>query len=265
MTVPPEKLGSNWMAQLARRNRVNRFRDNPLGRLPAPLPYHFLMGFDEQRIETEGIPKVWTKATAGLGETDGYPVYLDGTLRRRGWWYYYLAALAYKVPEGTWLVVLTSFVALFAIRRGRTAWFDEFAVLVYPALVLFAMTALTDINLGLRYVLSTFPFVFVAAGKFVPWIESLRGQWRRVMSVGLIAALGLTAAQTILIHPHYLASFNWISGGPDQGSEHLIDSNLDWGQDLIGLRRWVAENRPNQRVGLAYFGQINPNIFLLRR
>jgi hypothetical protein len=70
--------------------------------------------------------------------------------------------------------------------------------------------------------------------------------------------------QTALVHPHYLASFNWLSGGPDRGSGHLIDSNLDWGQDLVGLRRWVAENRPGQRVGLAYFGQINPNIFLMR-
>jgi hypothetical protein len=81
---------------------------------------------------------------------------------------------------------------------------------------------------------------------------------------GLVLAIGLTAAQTVLVHPHYLASFNWLAGGPDRGSEHLIDSNLDWGQDLVGLERWMAENRPGRRVGLAYFGQINPSIFLLR-
>ena len=265
VTVPPDQLGPNWLAQLARQNRVNRFRDTPLGRVPAPLPYHFLMGFDDQRIETEGIPLIWADTDAKPGETGGYPVYLDGTLRYRGWWYYYLACLAYKVPEGTWLVVIAATVALFATRRPRSAWFDEFAVLAYPAIVLFTMTALTDINLGLRYVLSIFPFAFVAAGKVVPWAGSLRGRWRKVVIGGLAASLGMTAAQTILIHPHYLASFNWASGGPDRGSEHLIDSNLDWGQDLVTLRRWVAEHRSGQRVGLAYFGQINPNIFLLRK
>jgi hypothetical protein len=138
-------------------------------------------------------------------------------------------------------------------------------VLGYPVIVLFAMTALTDINLGLRYVLAVFPFVFVAAGKVVPWIDSFRGRWRVGLIGGLLVSLGMTAAQTALVHPHYLASFNWLSGGPDRGSEHLIDSNLDWGQDLVALRRWMAENRPGERVGLAYFGQINPNIFALRK
>ena len=37
------------------------------------------------------------------------------------------------------------------------------------------MSFLTDINLGLRYVLSIAPYVFIAAGKVVPWVEGLRG------------------------------------------------------------------------------------------
>ena len=58
---------------------------------PPPLPSHFLRGFDDQRIETEGVPKIWFKADANPGETVGYSVYLDGVLRDNGWWYYYLA------------------------------------------------------------------------------------------------------------------------------------------------------------------------------
>ncbi len=264
VTIPPELLGDRWLGEVTKRNRVNRFQGTWLERVPAPLPYYFLMGFDTQRVDTEGIPLIWARENAKSGETNGYPVYLDGKLQSHGWWYYYVATLAYKVPEGTWLIVLASCVPLFTTRRSRAAWFDEFAVLGFPAIVLFAMTALTDINLGLRYIMPIFPFVFVAAGKVVPWAWSLGGRWRGAIRVGLIASLGLTAAQTALVHPHYLASFNWIAGGPDRGSEHLIDSNLDWGQDLVALRRWVAEHRPGRRVGLAYFGQINPNIFALR-
>ena len=44
----------------------------------------------------------------------------------------------------------------------------------------------------------------------------------------------------------------------------LIDSNLDWGQDLVGLQKWWKEKIPGQPIGLAYFGQINPSIFKLR-
>ena len=68
----------------------------------------------------------------------------------------------------------------------------------------------------------------------------------------------------MLIHPHYLAYFNWASGGPDRVPARLIDSNLDWGQDLVGLQKWWKETIPDQPIGLAYFGQINPSIFALR-
>jgi len=44
----------------------------------------------------------------------------------------------------------------------------------------------------------------------------------------------------------------------------LIDSNLDWGQDLVALQRWWKEEIPGQPLGLAYFGQINPSIFPMR-
>jgi len=162
------------------------------------------------------------------------------------------------------LLIVVSLFVLIATRRDRAGWFDEFAVLAFPAVVLFAMSALTDINLGLRYVLPVFPFLFIATGKVVPWSGSLSARFRRPVVALTIAAMGLTTLQTALIHPSYIASFNWISGGADRGSDHLIDSNLDWGQDLVTLKRWLAAHRPGQAVGFAYFGQINPNIFLLR-
>jgi hypothetical protein len=77
-------------------------------------------------------------------------------------------------------------------------------------------------------------------------------------------ALAHAIAATIWVHPHYLAYFNWVSGGPDRIPARLIDSNLDWGQDLVALQKWWQKNIPGQPIGLAYFGQINPSIFALR-
>ena len=78
------------------------------------------------------------------------------------------------------------------------------------------------------------------------------------------ACLGATALASASIHPHYLAYFNAASGGPGRGSGHLIDSNLDWGQDLVGLRDWARVHAPGERVHLAYFGQVNPELLNLR-
>jgi hypothetical protein len=114
-------------------------------------------------------------------------------------------------------------------------------------------------------VLPIFPYLFISAGKLVPWSVGMGDRLRRWLAEGLVGAcLGATIVATLTISPHYLAYFNWVSGGPAHGSEHLIDSNLDWGQDLVGLRRWLARNAPGERVGLAYFGQIDPTIFAWR-
>ena len=84
------------------------------------------------------------------------------------------------------------------------------------------------------------------------------------MTALVVGALGSTITASVWIHPHYLAYFNWASGGPDRAPARLIDSNLDWGQDLVGLQKWWKETIPDQPIGLAYFGQINPSIFKLR-
>ncbi len=268
--------------------RINRFRGTWLGRIPAPLPEHYLLGLDEQKLEAEGIPSRFSSATqldrmarasnqpatrvrdelrvpeASDEKKDAYPVYLNGELRRTGWWYYFLLALVYKVPEGTWLLVLLSLAVLLTVMRSRSEWADEIALGTVPLAILISMSLLTDINIGLRYVLPIAPYVFIAAGKVVPWSMSLSGRWRPVLGSLVVGSLGLTFVASMAIRPHYLTYFNWASGGPDRVPARLIDSNLDWGQDLVGLQRWWKENIPDQPIGLAYFGQINPSIFTMR-
>lgn len=244
--------------------RVNRFRGTPLGAIPAPLPEQFLIGFDLQKLDAEGVPLKFFDPAAPDDEWTGYPVYLDGEIRQQGWWYYYLAAAAYKVPEGTWVIGLWALGLLVLSRRGRAPWPDEIAVSVVPLVVLLAMTFGTDINLGLRYILPAFPYLFVASGKVAPWVAGLAGRQRAVGAGVVGVCLAANLASVAAIHPHYLAYFNRVSGGPGNGSRHLIDSNLDWGQDLVNLRDWVRDNAPGERVGLAYFGQVNPNLLRLR-
>jgi hypothetical protein len=170
------------------------------------------------------------------------------------------------VPEGTIVLVVLSLAVLATSPRSRAPWFDEWVVLTVPCVVLVVMSLFTNINLGLRYVLPIFPYLFISTGKLIPWASGLgvpaaRRAAGAVIGLAIVGTFGAAAT----IHPHYLAYFNAISGGPDRGSEHLIDSNLDWGQDLVGLRRWVREHAPNEKIGLAYFGQINPKIFEARR
>jgi hypothetical protein len=244
--------------------RVNRFKGTPLEAVPVPLPREYVLGFDDQKFEAEGVPLRAYNRSAPAGAVSGYPVYLDGELRDGSWWDYYLRALLYKLPEGTWALLLLSLAAGIASPRARCSRADEVAILGLPAVILVAMSGFTNIAIGLRYVLPILPFLYVSAGRLVPWAAGMPGSRRRIASTVIGVSFIATAAASLLVFPHYLAYFNWLSGGPRNGSRHLIDSNLDWGQDLVGLRRWLETHAPGERVGIAYFGQINPTIFNLR-
>ena len=72
--------------------------------------------------------------------------------------------------------------------------------------------------------------------------------------------LALYVGQALAAWPHYLAYFNLASGGPAQGYRWLVDSNLDWGQDLPGLRRYLDEHtEPGRPHYLSYFGSADSN------
>ena len=61
---------------------------------------------------------------------------------------------------------------------------------------------------------------------------------------------------------------NQIAGGPSSAYRHLVDSSLDWGQDLPALKRWLDQNKrtttATEKTYLAYFGSGNPEYYGIR-
>mgnify|MGYP001157913252 CR=1 FL=1 len=141
----------------------------------------------------------------------------------------------------------------------------DLAALLIPAAGYFAIALTTDINLGYRHLLPVLPFLYVLIGVVVAQAASGRvgqGTGRKVLVARLAPLLLLLwlAAATVWIHPHFLSFFNVIAGGPDNGWRALVDSNIDWGQDLARLRTWLDENDV-ERVWLSYFGEARPEYY----
>ncbi|MCI0739270.1 MAG: hypothetical protein L0Y72_09525 [Gemmataceae bacterium] len=63
---------------------------------------------------------------------------------------------------------------------------------------------------------------------------------------------------SLYYYPHSLSYFNEIAGGPENGAEHLVDSNLDWGQDLFFLKKWYDAHPEARPFYLIYFGKFDP-------
>lgn len=173
----------------------------------------------------------------------GNDAFLLGKYSNQGWWYYFPVAVALKTPLP---VLLLIGIAIFQIRKTQLLTTGFWLV---PALVVFFFGALTTINIGGRYVFPAYPFLFLAAGNSLD--RCLRG--KKIFKFIGVVLMGWYLLANARIYPHYLSYFNELAGGPEKGIYRLSDSNLDWGQDLIGLREYL-ERRGIKDVYLSYFG-----------
>ncbi len=55
----------------------------------------------------------------------------------------------------------------------------------------------------------------------------------------MVALVCASALETVSVYPHFTAFFNQAAGGPAQGANYLVDSSLDWGQDLKKLKTYM--------------------------
>lgn len=189
--------------------------------------------------------------------SSGHSAYLLGEFSTQGWWYYFPVAFLSKTPLPT-LVLLAW--ALLGLGRDRDRCWQTGLLLAPPAVLFGAFVLAEGKDIGLRYILPVYPFLFITCGAVAAGAWSSLPRWRRHAVIGLVAAAALTTAR---IHPHHLAFFNEAVGGPAAGRHILVDSNLDWGQDLKGLKLFM-DDRGIERIKLSYFGAADPALYDLQ-
>lgn len=207
---------------------------------PLPAPYYW-----EQLWRTVFVLTGDPKLDFLLGEAGG------------GWWYYFLVAAAVKTPLP--LLILGN-VGLARLLRSPLAPRRD-VLWIMPLLVL--LLALTGVlTIGYRHLLPALPFLMVAAGAVTTW-HMPQGGWQRLGSFGLAALMGWSVVNAVRFFPHHEAYFNELAGPWPRWSSILVDSNLDWGQDLPSLAKLIDE-RGIEQVNLAYFGKAVPEVYGVR-
>jgi hypothetical protein len=155
--------------------------------------------------------------------------------------------------------------------------------LLAPAVFYFLISTQSALNIGYRHLLPMLPFLFVLisglasiqTGKSVsdnnatphsplptsPFTFHV-SRFTLPSLLVTIACLSLLIAD-FAIHPHYLSYFNAAVGGPANGYNILIDSNIDWGQDLLRLKAWMIEHDITE-LKLGWFGTADPDYYGLK-
>jgi hypothetical protein len=180
-----------------------------------------------------------------------------------GWWWFFPFAFFAKSTIGE--LVAASLVLFAAAKRWSQASSARLRLAVLgkdlhflaPLLVLgttyLAFSLLSTLNIGHRHILPLYPLLFILCGAL------LRVGANRWIRLAALAALVTTVVESCSIRPDYLAFFNGLVGGPTQGWRQLVDSSLDWGQNLPKVAQWVAANRkPDEALYCSYFGSDDP-------
>lgn len=175
--------------------------------------------------------------------------YLNGTQSILGWWYYFPETLLLKTPPST--LILGGWLFAVAVARRRLASFNAW-YLALPVAVYLGVSMASNLNIGHRHLAAIYPPAFVLLGGLATHAAATVRR-RTALALLLAGSLISFAAAT----PGYLSYFNFLAGGPAGGARFLLDSNLDWGQDLPRLKRFMdREGIPT--VYLAYFGTADP-------
>ena len=186
---------------------------------PVLLPREYVAAFDRQLRDVEV----------------GDPSYLLGESFMGGRWYYFPVLIAFKTPIPLLAIGVLAAV-LGPLRRGIRLS-DSVLLLVPPAVFLAMFSVLANKQLGIRMILPAAPLLYL-------WIATtlMRAERTRWMRWSVASLLVWFGAETLRIHPDYLTYFNQFAGGPGGGRRIALDSNLDWGQDLPKLKRYMDKN-----------------------
>jgi len=175
-------------------------------------------------------------AMVRLHDKGGHFTYLLGKTSTHGWWYYFPVVFFFKTPLPFLILALIGLAMCFT-RAPAVA-------LIPIALMLIVLPS--SINIGIRHILPIYPPLCIAAA------VALVALWQ---SMSLRAVAVLLAAWMFIgverAHPDYLAWFNEAAG--EHPEEIVVDSNLDWGQDVLRLSKTVKALRI-QRFSILYTG-----------
>ena len=217
----------------------------------------------------------------------GNTTYFWGETTDQSWWYYYPLSFLIKTPLSTlllffltWPLLLVDFVkkhqaqkikaaksklALFYGKLTATGWkFLPEIIMISVTAAFFAIGINSNLNIGLRHVLPVYPFMFMLIAKYVikfftdhkTKIENLRFAKYSVLIIIIFYYL----ATSLISYPSYLAYFNEFIGRHN-AYKYTVDSNLDWGQDLKRLTKYV-EDKNIKHIKVDYFGGSVPEYYL---
>lgn len=186
----------------------------------------------------------------------GHAAGLLGMYSQTGWWYYFPVAFSLKTTIPFLLLSLA------ALGWGFYQWLrkgdSRFLWLLVPFAVYTVFVLFSNIDIGVRYYLPAYPFLFILGGTLLEKMFTLRRAPRAGVLLAIIV-IGWTCLEAWRAYPNQISYMNeFASGAPHWW--YLSDSNVEWGDDIRPLAKYLHD-RGETTVGDATLG----GFFILRQ
>lgn len=180
---------------------------------------------------------------------EGHPAGFLGMYSRTGWWYYFPVAFALKTTLPFLLLAIASLSwAIYRWVKDREA---RFLWMLTPFLVYTTYVLGSRIDIGVRYYLPAYPFLFILSGALLG--GALKSpQLRRAGMFGAIAIMAWIGVEAVRAFPNHVSYMNQL-GSARPHWWYLSDSNVEWGDDARQVGLYLSQ-RGESRVRTAFLG-----------
>jgi len=226
---------------------------------PRTLPLRNFEHKLENHVVTRALDHYLLGGMLVIGRVEGgNKVYILGHLSDKSISWFFPAAYVLKTPIPIIILLLFSITMIFVAwpKEKEKKWF--LAVLLTPILVYWAITLKGQLNIGIRHLMPTIPFVLMLIGyTLAPYFNSKPNRW---IQIGTYVLLGYLIVSVMNYYPGFIGYFNEFTP-KDVRYERMIDSSLDWGQDLLRLKKYVDDNNIKS-IKVDYFGGSVPSYYI---
>jgi len=233
-----ERNLTNSQDTLLLRNFLHYFENNPIMRGLG----HYLLG----------IALVFARVAGGNA------TYILGEVSDKSIAWFFPVAWMIKTPISIIILLIWSLLSLviFRNKHKEDSWTNW--LLLTPIVVYWAFTLKGSLNIGIRHLMPTVPFVILFIGKSLK--RYLAGQHLTKQAVAIAVIVIVLIADVVRYYPQYIAYFNFLVPREDR-YKYMIDSSLDWGQDLYRLKKYIEDNNI-ESIKVDYFGGSVPPYYI---
>ncbi len=191
----------------------------------------------------------------------GNNTFIIGSMSHKAISWFFPVAWLIKTPI-TIILLSTSSIGLVIFqvtkRKVTSKMIWALSLFILPLALYWITTLLGSLDLGIRHLMPTIPFVLLLIGYFLSCLfKSKIKVYAQVIAVFLVTYMGWSV---LSYYPDFIGYFNE-SVPKEQRYKYMIDSSLDWGQDLLRLRDYVKENKIDD-MKIDYFGGSKPSYYI---